>query len=127
MPFMKTEQNKRTRRAEPKTETPPASPLHSAVAAELESWTPDPSTEVTTEIAEDLALEAELKRATAEQDSEAAAFSVAGLSVEELSACIEMLLFLSDKPISRKRLKELLGEALDFDAFDLAVEHLRAR
>jgi segregation and condensation protein B len=95
----------------------------------IAEWTPDDNVKGHTEkqIAEDEALEAELQAERQTQDSAAAAFSAAGLSVEELAACIETLLFLSDKPLSRKRLKELLGEGLDFDGFELALEHLQQR
>ena len=95
----------------------------------LAEWTPDNDVEAHTasQVAEDVAIEAELETERKAQDAASDQFSASGLSVDELTACIETLLFLSDKPLSRKRLKELLGEGLDFDTFDMAIEGLRAR
>lgn len=98
-------------------------------AQAIADWTPDPSSsgEVDDQIKEDVALEAELAKERKARDEQAEQFSTQGMTVEELSACIETLLFLSDKPIQRKRLKELLGEDLDFDAFEQALELLHVR
>lgn len=74
------------------------------------------------EIAEDEAIEAENRKRAEAGD---APFLSPDLSAEELQACIETLLFLSDKPISKKRIQELLVTEFPAEVFDAAIQGLK--
>lgn len=51
----------------------------------------------------------------------------ATLDVQELMSCIEALVFMSERPLSPKRLQELLGPEQNFDLFQEAATRLRER
>jgi segregation and condensation protein B len=84
-------------------------------------------------IAEDEELEkAELAAAETEDQKELrAALPInedGSIDIIDLQACIEALMFLSDKPISRAKLKEMLElPELENDIFDQAIAGLQAR
>lgn len=49
------------------------------------------------------------------------------MDVAEIQSCIEAILFISDKPISRKALHEMLGLDFDRSLFDEALQEMTAR
>ena len=49
------------------------------------------------------------------------------MNQDELQSCIEALLFISDKPLSREKLKTLLGPTYEMGLFDLALDALQTR
>ena len=90
------------------------------------------------EIAEDLALESqeeELAAAELEADPELRAalpqIPLMGedgeLDLTELQSCVETLLFLSDKPVTAKKLREMLGEQIPFPAIQESITQLQDR
>ncbi len=94
------------------------------------------------EIAEDIALAQEMARAADEQ-AEADAVLIAAmprlpeqmadgsLDLAELQSCLEALFFMSDKPLSKRRLKELLtmenGADIPLENFDEALASMITR
>ena len=49
------------------------------------------------------------------------------LDLSEIESCCEALLFMSDKPVSAQRLKDLLGPDFDLQWFEQALSHLQER
>ena len=49
------------------------------------------------------------------------------LDEEEIQSCIEALLFISDKPLSTTRLRDLLGPGFDLSLFQAALDSLVGR
>jgi segregation and condensation protein B len=95
------------------------------------------NTETEQELAEQLAREIaedqEIAKALAgnvtdedeEQDEELLAAMPQSLDLDEMQSCIETLLFMTDKPMSVKKLQELLGPELPHSLFQEAVTALR--
>ncbi len=94
------------------------------------------------EIAEDVALAqamSENAEPSAEEDEEAAAairaampkhpemLADGSLDLAELQSCVEALLFMSEKSLSNKKLKELLGPEIPLEHFDEAIALLQQR
>ncbi len=82
------------------------------------------------QIAEDLMLQAEAQPEQSSEfltDSTRAVPPPTPLTLEEAQASIEALLFISDKPLSRERLRELLGPELDSEFFSNAITQVRER
>lgn len=90
------------------------------------------------QIAEDEALEKEMSQEgvdEAENDPELLAAlprepeedEHGNLDLHEMESCIEALLFMSEKPISAKKLRELLGPEMPMEYFDTSLENLKAR
>jgi segregation and condensation protein B len=89
------------------------------------------------QIAEDEALEKELsaEEETDEQDPELLAAlpkepeedDSGNLDLREMESCIEALLFMSEKPMSPKKLRELLGPEMQLDWFEQALTNIQAR
>ncbi len=49
------------------------------------------------------------------------------LDLRELQSCVETLLFMSDKPVSAKKLQEMLGEQIPFPAIQESLTQLKDR
>ncbi len=82
------------------------------------------------EIEEDQALQAELAQADAEEtaaDPELQAALPRLDDVQEVQSAIEALLFVSDRPISLKKLHELLGPDAPYSIFQEAITELKDR
>jgi segregation and condensation protein B len=67
------------------------------------------------------------EKALSLEDEPHSLFSAKQLDVAELQACIEALLFISDKSLSAKKLNELLGAELDQSLFEEALQALKER
>jgi segregation and condensation protein B len=96
----------------------------SEVIAEL-----PPQVDLEAEIAEDIRLQNE---AEAERQAELEADALASktelqLDADEMQSCIEALLFISDKALSQDRLRSLLGPQFEAQAFQTALDAIRAR
>lgn len=88
------------------------------------------------QIAEDQALEKEMSaEEESENDSELRAAlprepeedEYGNLDLAEIESCIESILFMSEKPVSAKKLHELLGPDMALEYFDEALVNLKAR
>ena len=102
------------------------------VSEDLESLAPlvaDASEEqiLQAQIAEDLALQAAQKEMELQGEAAEESITEKEMDQEELQSCIEALLFISDKPLSREKLKSLLGPTYDMGLFDEALQALAAR
>ncbi len=101
---------------------------------QLQALAPDEAAEaaerLAKEIAEDVAL-GEMLRAEAEESEALAEETIeglpSGLDQEEMQSCIEALLFMTDKPMSAKKLQELLGPEIEFSLFQEAITSLKDR
>ena len=109
-----------------------------ALAERLAQQKVDDEARLAAEIAEDEALAAEMARQDAEgsdQDpevlaalpSEPVADENGVLDLREVESCIEALLFMTDKPMSEKRLRELLGPDFGDEIFAQALVSLQER
>jgi segregation and condensation protein B len=105
-----------------------------------EEATPDTSSEqiLANQIAEDQALEAELAQENAEAEETDEELKAAlpknpvadengAMDLSEMQSCIEAILFMSDKPISAKKMQELLGEDISLNLFQEALTELSTR
>ncbi|MEO5969436.1 MAG: SMC-Scp complex subunit ScpB [Bdellovibrionia bacterium] len=84
----------------------------------------DPERELALQIAEDMALEqSQALDKQNQQMKSAISFETdeTPLDLAEIQSCIEALLFISDKPLSTAKLKELLAPELDRELFQDAV------
>jgi DNA-binding transcriptional regulator GbsR (MarR family) len=82
------------------------------------------------QIAEDIevnAMEVEGMTEASDQPESSASLDSASLDADELQAAIETLLFLSDAPVTIRKLRELLGEKVSKSDFDAAVAGLKSR
>jgi segregation and condensation protein B len=98
----------------------------------LKTLARDSSEELAAQIAEDQALEAQLKHEEEEESSEdaaelRAALPQSALDLEEIQSCCEALLFISDKPLSQNKLRDLLGPDFPLSAFQEALTSLADR
>jgi segregation and condensation protein B len=102
----------------------------SKAEAEAAPETPEENAEaeLAAQIAEDQALQAEIRAEEAEA-AKADASPLLGASGEldlaEVQSCVEALLFISDKPLSAKRLKDLLGPDFETSVFEQAVARVQ--
>lgn len=85
----------------------------------------DAEEELKRQIAEDQALEAEMKAQDAAEEATLAL--TVPTDVAETQSCLEALLFLADKPLSANKLRELLGEDFDKELFQEAIDGLKER
>lgn len=101
------------------------------VSALAEVAAKDMADRLAKEIAEDEALQAQLAKEAEEtmeeEDPELRAALPQSLDQAELESCIETLLFLSDKPVSVNKLREMIGEAFPLPLFQEAITSLRDR
>jgi len=91
------------------------------------------------QIAEDQALEVQLAREAQESEEEVDAELKAALpqiplmdengnlDLNEMQSCVEAILFMSDKPMSAKKLQEFLGEEISLNYFQEALTLLSDR
>jgi segregation and condensation protein B len=82
------------------------------------------------QIAEDIevnAMEVEGMTEASDQPESSVSLDSASLDADELQAAIETLLFLSDAPVTIRKLRELLGEKVSKSDFDAAVAGLKTR
>src|SRR4051812_31109754 len=87
---------------------------------------PTAEEELAAQIAEDKALQAQIK---AEEEAEREAAGIPAmmlgasgeLDLDEVQSCVEALLFISDKPMPAKRLRDLLGPELEMGIFEQAI------
>jgi segregation and condensation protein B len=90
-----------------------------------------PSEEIlASQIAEDqaLALEEEQEREElAKAESSAVEPPLVNLDESEVQSCIEAILFISDKPLSLAKLKDLLGPQFELSLFQEALQKLQSR
>lgn len=102
---------------------------------ELEELTAETAVEASArlaqEIAEDEALAREMLAEAASEDFDEAGSSGQladqPLSLEEMQSSVEALLFMSDKPVSLNRFKDMLGERFDSEMFNAAIGALTER
>jgi len=95
----------------------------------------DLQTDLEQQIAEDVALEAELQQESELTTDELTEIEQAlphlnasgELDLVELQSCIETLLFLSDRPLSLKKIKEYLGPDFEDDLFKSGISALKER
>ncbi len=95
---------------------------------EIIEYQHDPEVELAAQIAEDKALEEEIRRD--QLKAEAAAEPVIlgqQLDLEEIQSCIESLLFISDRPMPLNRLHELLGPHFERSLFEQALAAMAER
>lgn len=98
-----------------------------AAAEQEENTLPTPEEELAAQIEEDQRLQAEIQAEEEEQAKEAqsAPSPLLGpsgeLDLDEVQACVEALLFISDKPLPAKRLRELLGPEHEAEIFEQAL------
>jgi segregation and condensation protein B len=85
----------------------------------------NPEEELKRQIAEDQALEAEMKARDSEQEASLALSAPADIA--ETQSCLEALLFLADKPLSINKLRDLLGEDFDQELLKPAIDGLKER
>ncbi len=86
--------------------------------------------ELEAQIAEDQALEKLLKDENeAQEKQEPSPLASLGheLNIHEIQSCIEALLFISDKPLSLDKLRQLLGPEFDRSLFEEAMTSLISR
>lgn len=81
-------------------------------------------TDLDAQIAEDQALEAAQKKEEAELQADALIKS-SDIELTEVQSILESLLFISDKPLTRKRIIEICGEALTKETLEAAVDALK--
>jgi segregation and condensation protein B len=100
--------------------------------ADAEAELPSAETELAAQIAEDQALQEQMKKEEAEAEEAAKAapsplLDASGqLDLAEVQSCVEALLFMSDKPMSAKRLRDLLGPEFGQELFDDAIKAVQA-
>ncbi|HUP58046.1 MAG TPA: SMC-Scp complex subunit ScpB, partial [Bdellovibrionota bacterium] len=100
--------------------------------ADAEAELPSAEAELAAQIAEDQALQEQMKKeeALAEEAAKAAPsplLDASGqLDLAEVQSCVEALLFMSDKPMSAKRLRDLLGPEFGQELFDDAIKAVQA-
>src|SRR5262249_48325202 len=89
----------------------------------------DAEAELAAQIAEDQALEAQLRAEDAAEDNAPSPLlnSQGELDQQEVESSLEALLFMSDKPLSTRKLHELLGPEFGVDVFETALTSLVAR
>lgn len=104
------------------------------LAQEAQEQALDPAAELAQQIAEDEALEKELAREAEAEKTDPALLealpkrdSEGELDLVELQSCIETLLFMSDRPVTIHRLKELLMLEADAKRLKEALEVLMTR
>ncbi len=94
------------------------------VMQELESF--DSQAQLAKEIEEDKKLAEEIQKEI-QAEQEAHEETVSALDLPEMESCIEALLFMLDKPVSEKKLLELLGNSANKKLFKQAMESLATR
>jgi segregation and condensation protein B len=115
-------------RAVAKSDSDHAEQLENTIQEGLSSE--EAAAELARQIAEDQALAASLaQEAEDENDPEllAAMPNAENLDIMEVQSCIEALLFMSDKPISAVKLRDLLGPNFTLDIFQEAITSLQDR
>lgn len=92
-------------------------------STDIETLQPAAPVDLEAQIAEDQALEKELS----ETPEPAILSEEIPFDQAEIQACIEAILFLSEKPLSAEKLRELLGPTFSIELFVEALENLKKR